>query len=480
MRMTTRLTRLAAMIVSALWAGAALADVSDADLARPAGGDWLHANGNWDGTRFSTLDQIDASNVGDLRVKWIYPIDGEADEQVTVIEHEGLLFLSQNNVVHAVNSMTGELFWKYSHDAKRSLDTKSAIDLFPIKRSNLAMSGSKVYFLSKECSLTALHYVSGEKLFSHKMSRLDLTNVGDLICAAGPLAVPGKIIAPINVFDGVKLSGYISGFDLAGEYLWVQEIGDVRLPAVGSYDAELKRYFTVAEYDQRNASEVASVIAVDVNDGELIWRGGLPEDTWDYGGLYAPEVGILNGVVTLSGSANSARHFSAKDGKEIVLSDRKEIVLSDRYVGDWLSNLGMGNFVMGDLSGMTNAPSSVAGAGSKLYADMLDMLDMLHADLSSEHSQRKWYTGGGFSTAGNITVFAEGGIVRAVNSSTGENLYQFFTNLPSTSSGITYMVRDDQQITFTFSDLSPADPELTTGLVDRASFMLNFALPSDR
>ncbi len=69
----------AAIIVSALWAGAALADVSDADLAQPAGGDWLHFNGGWSGARISTLtpNRIDTGNVGDLGVEWTYSIGGD-------------------------------------------------------------------------------------------------------------------------------------------------------------------------------------------------------------------------------------------------------------------------------------------------------------------------------------------------------------------------------------------------------------------
>ena len=81
MRMTGR-TMLAAMIVSALGAGAT--------LPRSAGGDWLHANGSWDCTRFGTLNRIGGSDIGDLRIKRVYPVGGELNAQTVPVEHDGV------------------------------------------------------------------------------------------------------------------------------------------------------------------------------------------------------------------------------------------------------------------------------------------------------------------------------------------------------------------------------------------------------
>ena len=48
----------------------AKADVSDNDLLADPGDDWVQTNGNLAGHRYSTLNQINASNAGNLKVDW--------------------------------------------------------------------------------------------------------------------------------------------------------------------------------------------------------------------------------------------------------------------------------------------------------------------------------------------------------------------------------------------------------------------------
>ena len=101
----TRTTVIISIVAaSILTMAAAQADVSDQDLARAASGEWLHANGDWDGTRYSTVARINTSNVANLKVKWIYSIGGEKDTQATPLYHDGLLFLPQDNSVHAIDA----------------------------------------------------------------------------------------------------------------------------------------------------------------------------------------------------------------------------------------------------------------------------------------------------------------------------------------------------------------------------------------
>lgn len=67
------------------WQQAGAQGVTDEMLAAEAGVSWLHVNGNWAGHRYSTLNQVNASNAGDLRVAWIYSTGGETDAQCTPI-----------------------------------------------------------------------------------------------------------------------------------------------------------------------------------------------------------------------------------------------------------------------------------------------------------------------------------------------------------------------------------------------------------
>ena len=104
--MVSRMIMLAAASTLAVVSGSQ-AYVSDNDLARPASGEWLHINGSWDGSRYSTLTQLTPDNASNLNAKWIYSIGGESDTQATPLYHDGLLYLPQDNAVHAVDARSG-------------------------------------------------------------------------------------------------------------------------------------------------------------------------------------------------------------------------------------------------------------------------------------------------------------------------------------------------------------------------------------
>ena len=88
MKRTTISGLLLGASASLLLAATAQAGVTDQDLARLAGDEWLHINGSWDGSRFSTLSQLTPENAGQLSVKWIYSIGGETDAQATPLYHD--------------------------------------------------------------------------------------------------------------------------------------------------------------------------------------------------------------------------------------------------------------------------------------------------------------------------------------------------------------------------------------------------------
>ena len=44
-------------------------------IVQPKPGDWPTYHGQLTGNRHSSLDQINASNVRDLRLKWVFPVN---------------------------------------------------------------------------------------------------------------------------------------------------------------------------------------------------------------------------------------------------------------------------------------------------------------------------------------------------------------------------------------------------------------------
>src|SRR5262245_24030405 len=78
-------------------------------------GNWLTYSRNYNGQRYSPLDQIKASNVASLRVAWVYQIQQPAKFSVSPIVIDGVLYISeQPGDVVAVDGRTGRPLWRYS------------------------------------------------------------------------------------------------------------------------------------------------------------------------------------------------------------------------------------------------------------------------------------------------------------------------------------------------------------------------------
>ncbi len=74
-------------------------------------GDWPTINRDLEATRFSPLDEIDASNVSRLTQAWSYELGGNSTAVPLVIE--GTMYLPSGDRVVALDAETGEELWAY-------------------------------------------------------------------------------------------------------------------------------------------------------------------------------------------------------------------------------------------------------------------------------------------------------------------------------------------------------------------------------
>ena len=84
-------------------------------------GEWPHYNAETDGSRYSPLDQIDATNFNDLELAWSFKTDnlGGAPEfklEGTPLMIGGVLYTTAGTrrAAIALDAQTGELIWMYS------------------------------------------------------------------------------------------------------------------------------------------------------------------------------------------------------------------------------------------------------------------------------------------------------------------------------------------------------------------------------
>ena len=120
-------------------------------------GNWLTYSGQYNGQRFSQLDQINDSNADKLQVKWVRQFPMRTAFETTPLVVDGVMFLTlPENKVWAVDATTGLRYWKYEH----GLSPQLAVCCGKINR-GVAILGETLYMGTLDAKLVALDSKSG-------------------------------------------------------------------------------------------------------------------------------------------------------------------------------------------------------------------------------------------------------------------------------------------------------------------------------
>ena len=115
---------LVCLILGALWVMSAITPtVAQSGGGRALPGEWRTYGADLANTRYSPLDQINASNFKSLEVAWRFKTDNlgpqpEFNLQSTPLVANGILYTTAGSrrAVVALNAGTGEMKWMYSLD----------------------------------------------------------------------------------------------------------------------------------------------------------------------------------------------------------------------------------------------------------------------------------------------------------------------------------------------------------------------------
>jgi PQQ-dependent dehydrogenase (methanol/ethanol family) len=337
--------------------------------AMPAGGlrfapgDWPTYHGDIGGNRHSALDQINASNVKSLAVKWIFPINLFALE-VTPVVVDGVMFVTGPNQVFAIDAQSGRTIWNYRRDRSKEITGD------PAKGTNrgVAVLGDRVFFLTDNAHMVALHRVTGAMLWDAKMPGGPQNN--NYGSTSAPLVVNDLVIGGTAGGDqGVR--GFLAAYRVTtGERVWrfwtVPAPGEPRSETwkgtalakfggggtawmSGTYDAETDTLFwgvgnpyPAYNGDERQGDNLysASVLALKPSTGELKWHYQFtPHDLHDWDGQQTPMV------------VNT--RYRGKDRKLLIQANRNgffyvfdrtngELLLAEKFVDKltWASGIG--------------------------------------------------------------------------------------------------------------------------------------------
>ena len=280
---------------------------------------WLTYNGSYSSQRYSLLDQITASNVEELELKWMLQNQVFGAWQSNPIVVDGIIYITERpNDIMAVDAVTGRVFWMY-----RYTNAPNATVCCGANNRGVAVLDDKVFMGTLDAHLIAVDATNGQPLWK--------TEVGDVNLAysitMAPLVVKDKVIVGVGG-DEFGIRGYVAAYDadtgaeawrfytipgpgVPGHETWEGDDwqhGGAPVWITGSYDPVLNlTYWGVGNpgpdwnADQRPGDNLYSdsVVALDADTGELRWHFQFtPNDGYDYDSVQVPVLVDLewNGV----------------------------------------------------------------------------------------------------------------------------------------------------------------------------------------
>ncbi|HEX6572753.1 MAG TPA: PQQ-binding-like beta-propeller repeat protein, partial [Steroidobacteraceae bacterium] len=185
--------------------------VTDAMLAAPAGASWLGYRGNLANWGFSSLDQVDASNVARLTLAWSWPLDPGINE-TTPLAHDGVLYVvNPGGAIQALDGRSGDMIWEYRR--KLPADIVGGIGA-PIR--SLALYEDSLYSVTVDGYLIALDAKTGILRWQQQTG-----DYRTIMQSTGPLVARGKVFTGRSCTAVVAGSCYILANDArTGKELW--------------------------------------------------------------------------------------------------------------------------------------------------------------------------------------------------------------------------------------------------------------------
>lgn len=276
---------------------------------------WLMYSGDYKSQRYSTLDQIDRSNVADLRVAWVHQFNTLSRVETTPIVVDGLMIITESpsNVI-ALDAVTGRPFWRYDHPVNED-DIRLCCGL---NNRGVAILGDRIFHGTVDAHLMALDLNTGNVIWDVEVAGAES---GYSITSA-PLVVGDKVITGMAGGEfGVR--GFLDAYDVeTGELVWrfytipgpgepgnetwsgdSWRTGGAPTWVTGSYDPEFNLIYWGTgnpapdwNGDMRLGDNLwaDAVVAVDADTGELVWGFQFtPHDTHDWDAIQIPVLADL-------------------------------------------------------------------------------------------------------------------------------------------------------------------------------------------
>jgi alcohol dehydrogenase (cytochrome c) len=218
MRMRRHWHRLSvALIAAGLLLPTAVFSQARPDYREPAGKDWPVWGGNWSNQKYSTLNQINTSNVAKLGGAWVQHIEsGNANkysQQSTPVVKDGVMYVTSGQQdVFALDAKTGAPKWRYDSDA----DPKTG-GIWTNR--GVAVADGKVFAGQVDGRMVALDQKTGKQLWNTALAPEVGKKSGRYLSNA-PTYYDGVLYTGLSG-GGAGLRGRLSALDAnTGAELW--------------------------------------------------------------------------------------------------------------------------------------------------------------------------------------------------------------------------------------------------------------------
>src|SRR5262245_48570902 len=182
--------------------------VTDAVLANPDPADWLMISRTYNQHRFSPLNQINKSNVGQLRMAWSRGLPAGTQESTPIVYRGVMYVMAPGASIQALNATNGDLIWEYERKYAQNVVTRSA------RSKSLGIYEDMIYFGAPDGYLIALDAQTGKLRWETKVDEGQIT-------AGGLLVADGKVISNRTCQQAKREFCFIAAHDArTGKEVW--------------------------------------------------------------------------------------------------------------------------------------------------------------------------------------------------------------------------------------------------------------------
>lgn len=265
---------------------------------------WPTYNGDYSGRRYSTLSQIDQSNVNQLTIAWVATLRTVSIKSTPLVVN-GVMYMTTPDNVWALDARSGRIVWHYFRESQGD----------HIGQRGVGMYKDWLYFETPDCHLISLNAKDGTVRWDIELADPKL----GYFATMAPLVIRDHVLVGVSG-DVTDIPGFLESIDPASgkvQWRWYSEPkpgepGSETWPKgtdailhgggmtwiTGTYDPQLNLTYwgtgnpnPVLNGDGRAGDNLytCSIVALNPDTGKLQWYfQPSPHDTHDWDAAQTP------------------------------------------------------------------------------------------------------------------------------------------------------------------------------------------------